>query len=49
MHGVNYSTFMCGLKKANIDLNRKVLADIAVRDPESFKSLIEKAGVQLAK
>ena len=49
MNGVNYSTFMCGLKKANIDLNRKVLADIAVRDPESFKSLIEKAGVQLAK
>ena len=40
--GVNYSTFMCGLKKANIELNRKVLADMAVTDFSEFKALVEK-------
>ena len=39
---VNYSTFMNGLKKANIELNRKVLADLAVREPAEFKALVEK-------
>lgn len=43
LHGMNYSTFINGLKKANIDLNRKVLADIAAREPEAFKALIEAA------
>jgi large subunit ribosomal protein L20 len=38
---VNYSTFMNGLKKANIELNRKVLADMAVREPAQFKALVE--------
>ena len=39
---VNYSTFMNGLKKANIALNRKVLADLAVTAPAEFKALVEK-------
>ena len=38
---VNYSRFMDGLKKANIELNRKVLADMAVREPAQFKALVE--------
>ena len=40
--GVNYSTFMCGLKKANIELNRKVLSDLAIKAPQEFKNLVEK-------
>ena len=43
LHGMNYSTFIAGLKKANIDLNRKVLADIAAREPEAFKALVDAA------
>ena len=39
---VNYSTFMNGLKKANIGLNRKGLADLAVSAPAEFKALVEK-------
>ena len=39
---VNYSTFMNGLKKANIGLNRKILADLAVNAPAEFKALVEK-------
>ena len=38
--GLNYSTFMHLLKKNNINLNRKVLADMAVRDTEAFKALV---------
>lgn len=38
----NYSIFMNGLKKANIELNRKVLADLAVNEPAEFKALVEK-------
>ena len=41
MNGTSYSKFMYGLKQANIDLNRKVLADMAVNDPAGFKSLVE--------
>ena len=40
--GVNYSRFMCGLKKANIELNRKVLSDLAINEPQEFKNLVEK-------
>jgi len=40
---INYSRFMNGLKKANINLNRKMLADIAVSDADAFASLVEKA------
>ena len=43
MNGMNYSTFMNGLKKANITLNRKMLAEIAVSDEAAFKALVEKA------
>jgi large subunit ribosomal protein L20 len=38
-----YSKLMAGLKKANIEINRKVLADIAVKDMDAFKALVEKA------
>ena len=41
--GMNYSTFMNGLKKAGIELNRKMLADLAVNDKEAFAALVEKA------
>lgn len=42
-HDFNYSQFIHGLKKAGIELNRKVLADLAVRDSETFEQLVEKA------
>ena len=48
MNGTKYSVFMHGLKLAGIDLNRKVLADIAVNDPEGFKALIGAANNALA-
>ncbi|MBQ4518649.1 MAG: 50S ribosomal protein L20 [Clostridia bacterium] len=41
--GMNYSTFMNGLKKAGIEMNRKMLAEIAVSDKEAFAALVEKA------
>ncbi|UYZ64142.1 50S ribosomal protein L20 [Hymenobacter weizhouensis] len=41
-HGLSYSQFMGGLKKAGIDLNRKVLADLALNHPEAFRGIIEK-------
>lgn len=43
MNGMNYSTFMNGLKKADIQLNRKMLAELAVSDAEAFAELSEKA------
>lgn len=43
MNGMNYSTFINGLKKANINLNRKMLSEIAVSDPEAFTALVETA------
>jgi large subunit ribosomal protein L20 len=42
--GMTYSQFMNGLKKAGIEINRKVLADMAVREPESFSKLVTLAG-----
>ena len=42
-NGMNYSTFMCGLKKAGIELNRKMLAELAVNDKEAFAAIVEKA------
>lgn len=42
-HGLIYSTFINGLKLAKIDLDRKVLADLAVREPETFGKIVEKA------
>ena len=42
-NGTNYSKFINGLKVAGIELNRKVLADIAVNEPKEFKALVEQA------
>ena len=47
VNGINYSRLMCGLKKAGIDLNRKMLAEIAVSDKEAFAALAEKAKAAL--
>ncbi len=47
VNGMNYSTFMNGLKKAGIDLNRKMLAELAVSDKEVFAALAEKAKAAL--
>ncbi len=46
-HGLTYSQFMNGMKRAGIELDRKVLSDIAVREPEAFKSLVEQAQAAL--
>ena len=46
-NGLNYSKFMCGLKKAGIDLNRKMLSEIAIYDKEGFAELVEKAKAAL--
>jgi len=43
INGMNYSTFMNGLKKSGIEMNRKMLADLAVNDAAGFASLTEKA------
>ncbi|MBE5760030.1 MAG: 50S ribosomal protein L20 [Clostridiales bacterium] len=43
LNGTTYSKLMNGLKKANIDVNRKVLADLAVNDPAAFTKLVEAA------
>jgi large subunit ribosomal protein L20 len=42
-HGMSYSVFIAGLKNAGVDVDRKVLADLAVRDPEAFASLVRTA------
>ena len=41
-HGLSYSTFINALSQNNIDLNRKVLADLAMNHPDAFKAIIEK-------
>ena len=41
--GINYSSFMNGLKKAGIELNRKMLSEMAIHDPKSFSELVEVA------
>ncbi|UCF40554.1 MAG: 50S ribosomal protein L20 [Gemmatimonadota bacterium] len=43
LHDLSYSRFMAGLKKAGVEINRKVLADLAVRDPAAFGELAEVA------
>ena len=43
MNGMNYSTFMHGLKLAGIEMNRKMLSEIAIHDPAAFTALTEKA------
>ncbi len=47
MNGMNYSTFMNGLKKAGVEMNRKMLAEIAVHDAAAFTSLAETAKAAL--
>lgn len=47
MNGINYSQFMNGLKKAGIEMNRKMLAEIAVSDKDAFATLVEKAKASL--
>ena len=42
MHGLSYSQFMHKLKENNVDLNRKVLADLAMNNPEAFEAIIKK-------
>ena len=46
--GVTYSKFMAGLKKAQIDIDRKVLSDMAIRDPAAFAAIVDKVKAQLA-
>ena len=45
-HGVNYSRFVCGLTRSNIEIDRKILADLAVTEPFSFKAVIEEVNKQ---
>jgi large subunit ribosomal protein L20 len=47
LNGVTYSRFISGLERAGVEIDRKVLADLAVREPETFKALVERAGAQL--
>jgi large subunit ribosomal protein L20 len=47
LNDINYSRFINGLKKANIDLDRKILADLAMNEPEVFASIVEKAKAAL--
>ena len=47
LNGTNYSQFMNGIKKAGIDINRKMLSEIAIADPAAFTALVEKAKAAL--
>ncbi len=49
INGMNYSTFMNGLKKANVQMNRKMLAELAVNDAAGFANLVEQAKAALNK
>lgn len=46
--GISYSKFMAGLKKASIEVDRKMLAELAVNDPAAFGSIVDKVKAQLA-
>ena len=48
MHGLSYNQFIAGLKAADVELDRKVLADLAVSDPDAFAKLAEQAKTALA-
>jgi large subunit ribosomal protein L20 len=48
LHGLSYSTFMHGLKLAQVELDRKTLADLAVRDPDAFEQIAVIAKAQLS-
>ena len=47
LNGMSYSRFMDGLKKSGVELDRKVLSDIAITDPKGFTALVEKAKAAL--
>ena len=47
-HGMKYSRFMHGLSLAGINLNRKMLSELAINDPQAFTSIVEKAKAALA-
>ncbi len=47
-HGLTYSQFMAGVTRAGIELDRKVLSDLAIREPEAFKALVATAQTALA-
>ena len=46
--GITYSKFMAGMKKASIEIDRKMLAELAVNDPAAFGSIVDKVKAQLA-
>lgn len=46
-HGISYSKFISGMNKSGIEINRKVLADLAMNQPEAFKSIVDKAKASL--
>ena len=48
LHGVTYSRFISGLLKAGIAIDRKVLADLAAKEPDAFKALVDQAGAAKA-
>jgi large subunit ribosomal protein L20 len=48
INGISYSKFICGLKKAKCELDRKVLAEMAIRDPSSFAAVASRAKQALA-
>lgn len=48
MHGMTYAVFINGMKRAGIDLDRKVLSELAISEPAAFKSLVEQAQAALA-
>ena len=48
IHGISYSKFINGLNKANCELNRKMLAELAIHDPESFGAVVDHAKSALA-
>src|SRR5690554_4523091 len=48
MNGMSYSKFMFGLKQANIDINRKMLSEMAINDPTGFSELVEIAKAKVA-
>jgi large subunit ribosomal protein L20 len=48
-HGLTYSQFMNGIKRAGIELDRKVLSDLAIREPEAFKGIVATAQAALEK
>ena len=49
INGLSYSKFMNGIKLAGIDMNRKMLSEIAINDPKAFANLVETAKAQLNK